>query len=85
MKKGRSFWKWLYLWARAGVIEEERRKRDIREYQEEWHRENRAFIRQCEREDARMYSGTSADESSAVGYFGSDCGDGGDCSDGSAI
>lgn len=31
------------------------------------------------------YAGPSADELSAVGYFGSDYGDGGDCGDGSAI
>ncbi len=80
--EGRSFWKWLVLWARAGAIAEARKKRIMRENLETWNRENRAFIKKCEREDARRIDqgkfgyGPSADESSITGFYGSDCGDG---------
>lgn len=83
MKKGRSFWKWLYLWARAGVINDIREKRINQEILESmtkiWDEECKDYV------DEDDYREPSADESSAVGYFGSDCGDGGDCGDGSAI
>lgn len=53
MRKKRSFWKWLILWARAGTMEEARKKRIMRENLEEWNRMNRDFIREEERKDAR--------------------------------
>lgn len=77
MKEGRSFWKWLVLWCRAGAMEEARKKRIMRENLETWNRHNRNFIKKCEREDANTTYGPSADESSTVGCYGSDCGDGG--------
>lgn len=48
-----------------------------------WNRENRAFINKCDREDAKKiyrddYPGATSDSSSTVGFFGSDCGFGGD-------
>lgn len=52
MKRHRTFWKWLVLWARAVAIEEARKKRIIRENLDAWNRNNRTFIRKCEREDA---------------------------------
>lgn len=76
MKRKRSFWKWIVLWARAGAFEEARKKRIMRENLETWNRYNRGFIRKCEREDAAALSRPSADESSAAGFYGSDCGDG---------
>lgn len=76
MGRKRSLWRWLMLWARAGVIEDARKKRIMRENLETWNRCNRDFIKQCEREDAAASSGPSADESSTVGFFGSDSGDG---------
>lgn len=76
MKRKRSFWKWLILWARAGAIEEARKKRIMRENLETWNRYNRDFIRKCEMEEARHHREPSADETSAVGFYGSDSGDG---------
>mgnify|MGYP000553659835 FL=1 len=79
MKEGRSFWKWLVLWIRAIAMAEERKKRIMRENLETWNRENRAFIEKCNREvDYLVDHGghPTADESSTVGFFGSDCGDG---------
>ena len=51
-------------------------KRIMRENLETWNRYNRGFIRKCEREEAAAFSRPSADESSTVGFYGSDCGDG---------
>ncbi len=51
--EGRSFWKWLVLWARAVNMDEARKKRIMRENLETWNRENRDFIKKCEREDSR--------------------------------
>ena len=51
-------------------------KRIMRENLKTWNREHRGFIRKCEREDADAFSRPSADESSTVGFYGSDCGDG---------
>lgn len=73
-RKGRSFWRWLLVWARHGVMAEARRKRIMRENLETWNRYNRDFIRQCEREDENKWYTTSADESSAVGNFSGDGG-----------
>lgn len=54
-----------------------------RENLETWNRYNRRFIRECdrkmEREIDRGINGPDADESSTCGYYGADCGDGGDC------
>lgn len=77
MKRTRSFWKWLLLWARAGALAEAREKRIWRENLDTWHRNNRDFIRKCERENARNIDRPSSDESSTVGFYGSDSGDGG--------
>ena len=82
-QEGRSFWQWLVLWARAGAMAEARKKRIMHENLETWNRENRDFIRKCEREDARRIDQgkfgcePTADESSTVGFYGSDCGDDG--------
>lgn len=50
MKRRRSFWKWLYLWARAGAMADARKKRIIRENLETWNRDHRKFIEKCDRE-----------------------------------
>lgn len=76
MKRKRSFGKWLVLCARAGALAEARKKRIMRENLETWERYNRDFIRKCEREDARNSGNPSSDESSTVGFYGSDPGDG---------
>ncbi|HAP20289.1 MAG TPA: hypothetical protein DCR27_03350 [Lachnospiraceae bacterium] len=77
MKRKRSFWMWLALWARAGALAEARKKRIMRENLDTWNDYNRDFIRKCEREDDRKGGRPSSDESSTVGYYGSDAGDGG--------
>lgn len=51
MSRHRTFWKWLALWARAGALSEARKKRIMRENLDTWNRNNRAFIRECEKED----------------------------------
>lgn len=67
MKRKRSFWRWLVLWARAGAFEEARKKRIMRENLETWNRYNRGFIRKCEREDDTAgFDNSSADESSVI-------------------
>ena len=85
MKTGRSFWKWLLLALRASALKDARSKRIMQENLETWNRYNREFIKKCEREEDRKidkmlegYSSTSrhVDESSTVGCFGGDCGDG---------
>ena len=53
MKEGRSFWKWFILWSRAYAMAEAREKRIMRENLETWNRENRAFIKKCNREEDR--------------------------------
>lgn len=80
MKRRRSFWKWLYLWARAGAMADASKKRIMRENLETWNRDHRAFINKCDRETERRVDRcpytTSVDESSAApGCYGSDCGD----------
>lgn len=60
MKKGRTFWRWLVVWTRALLIEEERQKRcereliasidrhtseSLREYLKECNKEERSEIR----------------------------------------
>mgnify|MGYP001104617808 CR=1 FL=1 len=77
MKRRRNFLKWLVLWARAGAIAEAHKKRIMRENLETWNRENRDFIRKSERQEWKNGYGTSADESSTAGFYGSDGGDGG--------
>lgn len=76
MKRKRSFWKWLILWARAGVMAEARKKRILRENLATWNHYNRDFIRKCEKEDAKAASTLSNDEYSTVGFYGGDSGDG---------
>lgn len=76
MKRKRSFLKWLNLSIRAAMIEEIRKKRILRENLETWNRMNRGFIRKCEREEAKRRNRASSDESSTVGFYGSDSGDG---------
>ena len=75
MNRKRSFWKWISLWLRAGMIEEARRKKIMRENLATWNHLNRDFINKCNRAEAAHLQGPSADEESAVGY-GSDSGDG---------
>ncbi len=53
-----------------------REKRIIKELQKYWEEENADFIRQCELENERKIFEPSSDESSTVGYYGSDSGDG---------
>lgn len=78
MKRHRTFWRWLELLARAEVIKDFRRKRIMRENLETWNRENRKFIeKENRREFARSTKGPSADESSTVGHYGCDSGNGG--------
>lgn len=72
MKRKRNFWRWLILWARAGAIEDARKQRIMRENLETWARYNQSFITKCEREDATISTNPSADESSTVGFYGSD-------------
>lgn len=75
MKRRRSFWKYLEVLARATIIADIRKKRIAREYQESWMRENRAFLRKLDMENAkRIYNdhrynnSPSADGNSAVGF-----------------
>lgn len=74
MKRKRSFWRWLVLWARAGAMEEARKKRIMRENLDAWNSNNRDFIRDCEKEDEINITKPSADETSTGGYYGSDDG-----------
>lgn len=76
MKRKRNFWRWLILWARAGVIAEARKKRIMRENLDAWNRYNRDFIRKCEKEEDKNARKPSADETITVGYYESDTGDG---------
>ncbi len=76
MNRKRNFWRWLVLWARAGAIAEARKKRIMRENLEAWNKNNRDFIRECEKEDEKISRKPSADETSTVGFYGSDSGDG---------
>lgn len=76
MKHSRSFWRWLIVWARAGALAEAREKRIMRENLETWDRYHRQFIIKSERKESRRYDSPSADESSTVGGYGSDSGDG---------
>lgn len=76
MKRKRNFWRWLVLWARAGAMEEARKKRIMRENLDAWNENNRDFIRACEKEDEKNIRKPSADETSTVGYYGCDNGDG---------
>ena len=71
-RKGRAI-------VRVWNIKELRKKRIEREFHESWNRANRKFIKKMERQDAREIRRRrpSADESSAVGCYGSDFGDGG--------
>lgn len=61
---------------RAMCIANLREKRIIKELQKYWEEENADFIRQCELENERKIFEPSSDESSTVGYYGSDSGDG---------
>lgn len=76
MKRKRSFWKWLNLSIRAAMIEEIRKKRINREMLETYMRIIEERNREAEKEDGECFGHPSADESSTVGYFGSDSGDG---------
>lgn len=91
MKRRRSFWKWLYLWSRAGAIADAHKKRIIRENLATWNRYNSKFIKKCEREEERALD-RKLNRTSHLGYnpldgsgwqyhnssskYGSDCGDG---------
>lgn len=66
MKRHRTFWKWLILWARAGVMAEARKKRIIRENIDTWNRENRAFIEKCNRRADAATSRPSADKANGT-------------------
>lgn len=79
MKRRRRFWKWLVIWTRAVAIEEARKKRVLQEIQE-WNMLNGSL----DESDSLWNDDTSSDESSTVGSYGSDCGDG-DCGDGCAF
>ena len=74
MIRKRSFWRWICICSRAGLINEARKKRIMQGNLTTWNKMNRGFIEKCNREDATRIYGTSADEESAVGY-GSDSGD----------
>ncbi len=66
MKRHRTFWKWLVLWARAGVMSEARKKRIMRENLNTWNRENRVFVEKCNRKDDAVIYQPSADEANGT-------------------
>lgn len=66
MKRHRTFWKWLVLWARAGAMSEARKKRIMRENLDTWNRENRAFVEKCNREPGAVIDRPSADEANGA-------------------
>lgn len=67
MKRHRSFWKSLYLWARAGAMADARKKRIMRENLETWNRDHRAFINKCDREEAKAID-RKLNRTSYLGY-----------------
>lgn len=77
-KKDWSLWRGLVIWARARRIREARHRAVLRAYNEYWMKENRAFIRKCEREDwreiRRIGKGPDCDTSSATGHVNGDGG-----------
>ena len=56
---------------------ETREKKIMRENLETWNKHNKSFINKLDKEEARHIHRLSADESSTVGHFGGDCGNGG--------
>ena len=66
MKRHRTFWKWLILWARAGAMSEARKKRIIHENLDVWNQENRAFVDKCNRESDAIIGRPSADEANGT-------------------
>lgn len=76
MKTGRSFWKWLLLTLRASALKDVREKRIKIEILESWIKIQRDSNRGYNDKEDRNSRRTSSDESSTVGCFGGDCGDG---------
>lgn len=66
MKRHRTFWKWLVLWARAGAISEARKKRIMSENLDTWNWENRVFVEKCNRKDDAVIYRPAADEANGT-------------------
>lgn len=62
------------IWATARRIREARFRAVLRAYNEYWMKENRAFIRKCERQDAKRMNRSSCDTTSTTGPLGGDGG-----------
>ena len=75
-KAGRSFWKWILLVLRASALKDAREKRIKIEILESWIKIQRDSNRGYNDKEDRNSRRTSSDESSTVGCFGGDCGDG---------